>query len=76
MKEDIRNAFLLIVLEFNHEGICFCYVLFLLLIDNWILYLDIFHILRAKNAKKIAWYTSNFKIVNYFYFDYESSTNR
>ena len=26
MKEDIRNAFLLIVLEFNHEGICFCFV--------------------------------------------------
>ena len=25
MKEDIRNAFLLIVLEFNHEGLCFCF---------------------------------------------------
>ena len=54
----------------------FVFVLFLLLIDNWILYLDIFHILRAKNAKKLLGTQAIFKIVNHFYFDYESSTNR
>ena len=54
----------------------FVFVLFLLLIDNWILYLDIFHILRAKNAEKLLGTQAIFKIVNHFYFDYESSTNR
>ena len=60
MKEDIRNAFLLIVLEFNHEGLCFCFCF--VFIAHWQLdslfgYISHF---TGEKRKKIAWYTSNF----------------
>ena len=60
MKEDIRNAFLLIVLEFNHEGLCFCFCF--VFIAHWQLdslfgYISHF---TGEKRKKIAWYTGNF----------------
>ena len=77
MKEDIRNAFLLIVLEFNHEGLCFCFCF--VFIAHWqldSLFGYISHFTGEKRKKKLLGTQAIFKIVNHFYFDYESSTNR
>ena len=75
MKEDIRNAFLLIVLEFNHEGLCFCFCFYCSLTIGFFIWIY-FTFYGRKTQKKLLGTQAIFKIVNHFYFDYESSTNR